>query len=179
MSKVETLMDREPQIDFATFCIALRRKHEEIQSEAAQQAAMLTEGSQEVVHTSGEVESALYTSSKGKGRGRSGRGYRPMGKGQADARIGALYYGKGGYGDYGNDQPDHFWRGGGRRNGGRGFQFDQYSKGGRGRGNQAGKKGGGKSSTTNKPKFDGYCHRCDHYGHRESDCYANLKRARK
>ena len=194
MTKVESLMDKEPPIDFATFCTGLRRKHEEIQSEVAQQAAMHTEANQETNHHVGETEAAMYTGGngteteaamytggKGKGRGRGGKGYRSMGKGYTDARVGALYYGKGGSGDRDYYQPDHFWRGGGRRNGGRGFQFDQYAKGGAGRGGGrggAGKKGGAKGSTY-KPKFDGFCHRCDLYGHRESDCYANLKRARK
>jgi hypothetical protein len=76
-----------------------------------------------------------------------------MGKGYQDARIGALYYGKGGYGEQ-EAYTDHFWRGGGRRDGGRGFNFDCSSVGaGHGSG---GKKGDGKHNSTYKAKFDGH-----------------------
>ena len=60
MTKVESLMDKEPPIDFATFCTGLRRKHEEIQSEVAQQAAMHTEATQEATHNMSETEAASY-----------------------------------------------------------------------------------------------------------------------
>jgi hypothetical protein len=187
----KSMMDRDPPIDFPTFCTGLLRKHEEIQSGLAQEAALVTKANQEANHNSNESgqgtgESAYYSKGGGResayyskgGRGRGGKGKsRQMGKGHTDARIGAMYYGKGGYNGSDDQTPEHYWRGGSRRNGGRGFQFDQYSKGGRGRGS-TGKKGGGKGSTY-KPKFDSYCHRCDLYGHRESDCYANIKRARK
>ena len=184
MNKVESMMDRDPQIDFATFCTGLQRKYEELQSELTQEAALNTESAQEANHGIGENEQAHYSSNKGgKGRGRGGKGYRSMGKGYHDARIGALYYGKGGYGEQ-EDYPDHFWRGGGRRDGGRGFQFDRSGgKKGAGRGS-GGKKGGGKNTSTYntstyKPKFDGHCLRCEKYGHRAEDCYVNLKRQRK
>lgn len=181
MNKVESMMDRDPPIDFATFCTGLQRKHEELQSEIAQEAALNTESQQEANHGLSENEQAHYSFSKGgkggKGRsGRGGKGHRSMGKGYHDARIGALYYGKGGYGEQTTDYPEHFWRGQGRRNGGRGFDFDRSSKGaGRGYGD---KKGGDKSSTY-KAKFDGHCLRCEKYGHRAEDCHVNLKRARK
>lgn len=180
LTKVESMMDRDPPINFATFCTGLLRKYEEIQSELTQEAALNTEVTQEALHGEGEQEQAFYSGGKGgkSSRGRGGKGRRQMGKGHMDARIGALYYGKGGYGADDDRTPDHFWRGAARRNGGRGYQFDHYSggKGGGGRGSGGGKKRGGKGD---KPLFDGYCHRCDRYGHREADCYANLKKSRK
>lgn len=178
MSKVEQMMDRDPPITFADFCTGLLRKHEEIQSELTQEAALNTDANQEHNHKSGEYEQAHFSRGKGSHRGRGGKGKHQMGKGSFDARIGAMYYGKGGYSD---DNCDHFWRGSARRNGGRGFQFDHYSGGKGGRGSGSGKKGGRGSGNQGKggydqPKFDGYCHRCNRYGHRESDCYANLNK---
>lgn len=179
MNKVESMMDRDPPIDFATFCSGLQRKHEELQSELAQEAALNTESTQEINHGLTENEQVHYSFSKGgKGRGKGGKGQRSMGKGYHDARIGALYYGKGGFGEYANDHRDHFWRGGGRHSGGRGFGFG-FTRGFKGAGRGGGDKKGGGMSSTYKPKFDGHCLRCEKYGHRAEDCVVNLKRARK
>jgi hypothetical protein len=66
LTKVESMMDRDPPIDFPTFCTGLLRKHEEIQSELAQEAALVTEANQEANHNSNESgqgtgESAYYS----------------------------------------------------------------------------------------------------------------------
>ena len=135
MSKLESMMDREPPIDFAAFCQGLLRKYEEHTAETAQEAALNTESKQSSIHHESEKETVMYSQGKGGrgGKGKGGRGGRgkgrSMGKGQADARIGAMYYGKGGYGEdydgygyYAEQQP--FYRGGYRHNGGRGYQLD-------------------------------------------------------
>lgn len=199
MSKLESMMDREPPIDFAAFCQGLLRKYEEHTAETAQEAALNTESKQSSIHHESEKETVMYSQGKGGrgGKGKGGRGGRgkgrSMGKGQADARIGAMYYGKGGYGEdydgygyYAEQQP--FYRGGYRHNGGRGYQLDgkgsssggkshyqdsnkrQYDNAGGGKGK------GGKSSESAKPKFQGYCNRCSNWGHKEADCYAKKPR---
>lgn len=176
---VETMMGREPPITYAAFCQGMMRKHDEIQEEAAQEAALNTEATQSGHHAANEDESAMYTQGRGGGKGgrHGGRGRgrgrgRTMGRGYEDARIGALYYAQGGKGYDDLDHKRPFYRGGGRQDGGRGYDFDQnYGKGGRGRGGGKGKSGG-KGSQQYKPKFEGTCNKCGNYGHKEVDCYA-------
>jgi len=173
-SKIEAMMDREPPLSYTEFCDGLMRKHEQLEAESTQEAALNTETSQSGNHAANEEEYAYFTHGKGAkgGRGARGRGRgkgRHMGRGHVDARIGAMYYAQGEKGDdlLGHKRP--FYRGGGRHDGGRGYDFDRnYGKGGRGgRG-----KGGGKGEYHYKPKFDGNCNRCGNYGHKEADCYA-------
>lgn len=98
MSKVEAMMDRDPPITFAVFCQGLMRKYEESQAETAQEAALNTETKQHSDHHDNEKETANYSKGKGgrgggRGKGRVGKGSgRHFGKGQSDARIGAMYY---------------------------------------------------------------------------------------
>jgi hypothetical protein len=201
MSKVETMMDRDPPINFADFCQGLTRKFEEQQEESAQEAALMTESSQKSGHHENENEAAMFShgkGGKGSGRGRGGKGgkggrgghSRSMGKGQIDARIGALYYGKGGQGqdqayDYGGEGP--FSSAGYRHNGGRGYGYggkgdsNYYGAGqkrtGGGKGHDDGGKGGGKGSyQQQKPKFEGYCNCCSKWGHKEADCFKKTRR---
>lgn len=172
--KVDSLLDQEPAISYATFCTKLERKHDQILEEKNQEAALHSELKQIGAHAENEHDTALYTHGKGKG-GRSGRGRGGRGRGrhldqnQSDARIGSLYTAQGGKGHEDLDSKRPFWRGGGRQDGGRGYDFDR--KGGRsGRG---GGKGGGKGAESYyKPKFDGTCHKCGTYGHKEFDCYS-------
>lgn len=191
MAKVESMMDREPLVTFAEFCKGLMRKYEESVAEAAQEAALNTEHSQASYHHDNENEQAMYSYNKGGGNNKGGRGKgrgsrgRMMGKGQTDSRIGALYYGKGGYtegSEYGSHDNQPFYRGGFRHNGGRGYGFgkgkssthsnDYYGNNKRARDSDV--NAGGKGS---KPKFEGVCHRCNHYGHRASDCYSKKTKA--
>lgn len=171
--KLELLMDQEPAVSYSDLCTALMRKHGILIEEENQEAALNTESSQEAKHGTNEAETALFTKGKGSGRGRGrGRG-KGMGRGQTDARIGALYSAQGGKGyeePESNKRP--FWRGGGRHNGGKGYDFNN-DRGGRGGGKG---KGYGKGNSQYKPKFDGTCNKCGHYGHKEIDCYA--KRAK-
>jgi hypothetical protein len=182
-NKVESMMDRDPPISFGAFVQGLSRKFEETQAEAAQEAALHTEGKQAASHQASENEVAKFSKAKGErkgGKGRGGRGRgKSFGKGQHDSRIGALYYGKGGYDPdswESHDQPFH--RGGYRHNGGRGYEF--RGKGGKGRG--GGRSKGSdyysrqpsekRSNPSDGPKFDGHCNRCYRYGHKQADCYA-------
>jgi hypothetical protein len=114
LTKVESMMDRDPPIQFGLFVQGLTRKFEEVQAEAAQDAALHAEAKQGSAHKSNENESTKLTSGKGErkgGKGRGGRGHgKTFGKGQHDSRIGALYYGKGGYDPdswESHDQPFH------------------------------------------------------------------------
>jgi len=197
MAKVESMMDLQPPITFAVFCQGLMRKFEEQLEETNQEAALLTESSQKSSHIDNESEAAMFSQGKnGKGGGRGGgrhgkgakggRGHsRTMGKGQTDARIGALYYGKGGQGqasscDYGGDSP--FYSAGFRHNGGRGYGYGSkgdnsyygagHKRTGSDKGHDDGGKGGGKSGyQQQKPKFEGYCNCCSKWGHKEADCF--------
>jgi hypothetical protein len=173
LTKVETLMERDPPVTFDTFCQGLLRKHEEHIAEQAQEAALLTENNQSTSHAEGEREDALLTHGKGGGRGRHGRGRgrgRHMGGRYSDARIGAVYHSHGGKGYDALDHKRPFWRGGERQDGGRGYYFGgKGAHGGRNHGKGAGRGDGGKSY---KPKFDGHCNKCGHYGHKEADCYS-------
>lgn len=173
MLKVETMMDKEPPITFDSFCQGLMRKHEEHDAEIAQEAALLTESSQQSGHHSNEQEQALYTKGKGGGRGGRGKGGRGGGRrlssDKNDARIGALYYAQGGKGHDDLDNKRPFYRGGGRQDGGRGYEFNSYQGRGGGRGGGKGKSGG--KGLTNV-KFDGECHKCGFYGHKEANCFS-------
>jgi hypothetical protein len=183
MSKVETMMDREPPMDFATFCQGLLRKHEEHLAEVAQEAALNTDLKQQSTHNENESESANFSQGKGgrggKGSRRGGKGGRgrggKMGKGQTDARIGALSYGKGGfaadsYYDHGGASQQPFFRAGFRQNGGRGYGIDRQQGSDNKRAYQSA--GGKDSNYYSKPKFDGYCNKCGNHGHKQIDCYA-------
>jgi hypothetical protein len=178
--KIENLMDRDPPITYDEFTTALNRKHEMMQEEALQEAALCTEGTQSLNHDANEDESAHFTQGKG-GRGRGGRGRggrggrgggRKMGRGYDDARIGALYSAQGGKGYDSLDNKRPFHRGGGRHDGGRGYDFDSnYGKGGNHYGGRGGGKGkGGRGNQ--QYKFDGNCNKCGYYGHKEDQCYA-------
>ena len=187
LNKVETLMEKEPPITFAAFYQGLLRKHEEQLAEAEQEAALLTETKQASSHTTNESEKANVTFQKGgrggKGKGARGRGRgRSMGKGQFDSRIGAFSYGKGGfaadsYHDHGGYSNQPFFRGGFRHSGGRGYNFGGKGKG-RGYDNNHYKRpaDAGNSDQSAKGQFQGYCSKCNHWGHKQADCYAKKPR---
>lgn len=188
LNKVETLMEREPPLTFAEFCQGLLRKHEEQLAEIAQEAALLTETKQASSHTTNESEKANFTSQKGgrggKGKGSRGRGRgRSMGKGQYDSRIGALYYGKGSfaaadsYHENGGSFHQPFYRGGFRQNGGRGYNFGGKGKG-RGQDSNVNtyKRPADNGDHQGKGQFQGYCSKCNHWGHKHVDCYAKRPR---
>lgn len=188
LTKVETMMDRDPPVTYPDFCQGLTRKYEESQAEAEVQSALNVESKQQSHHNENENEKANYSKGKG-GRGggkhrggRGGRG-RHMAKGQTDARIGGMYYGKGGYGEeheddtFENHQP--FYRGGFRHNGGRGYDFGGKGRGGKSSGGKSyyqGTKGGKGHYQSPKAQFQGYCNKCNTWGHKEVDC--RVKKAR-
>ena len=189
MTKVETMMEREPPITFPEFCQGLLRKHDEQMAETEQEAALLTERKQTSSHHDNENEYANFSYNKGgKGNGGRGRGRgKSMGKGQSDARIGALSYGKGGYADesyydQGGFSKQPFYSGGFRHNGGRGYNFGGRGKGRQEQSNQykrphspSSSSGKGHSQPT-QPKFNGYCNKCNHWGHKEIHCHAKKPR---
>ena len=181
-SKVESIMDREPMVTYKQFCDAIMRKHEQLEAEATQEAALNTETSQANLHSSNEDETAMYTNGKGGGKGR-GKGGRGRGRGRhldrnqynSDARVGALYHAQGAKGNEQIEASNPFWRGGGCHSGGKGYDFNSYY--GKGKGGQGGRGGGkGKSKGKGDVKFDGYCDKCNNYGHKEADCYAKRQR---